>query len=231
MSKERQTHVVGNMSEWSGMLRDLFRQINDGSLTKDHIQKVLEHRNPFSTSHLYLEWQKFYRKYFQLNVDFSKTVIPDDPGGFSRVVFIPQGLTFFRLIKALRKQFDVSLYTGNLDKSITENVRTPNQNYAIRLHDQLEADEDLRSLSANQLEKRGLNCITLLEMLVFELKFWSETCGHLNWLASTLCAGSRGPNSIVPCVHRDHDNGGLRVNWCLPAGADVLLRARQVVSN
>lgn len=39
--------VVGSMSEWSGMLRDFFRQIADGSITKEHFGEFLAHRNPF----------------------------------------------------------------------------------------------------------------------------------------------------------------------------------------
>ncbi|MFH1048874.1 MAG: hypothetical protein V1732_04390 [Patescibacteria group bacterium] len=38
---------VDDMSVWSGMLKDLFRQIDDGSITKENIQAFLEHRNPF----------------------------------------------------------------------------------------------------------------------------------------------------------------------------------------
>lgn len=44
MSKRQ---VVGSMSDWSGVLKDFFRQISDGSLTLEHIIDVNEHRNPF----------------------------------------------------------------------------------------------------------------------------------------------------------------------------------------
>ncbi|MCL5733587.1 MAG: hypothetical protein M1334_02925 [Patescibacteria group bacterium] len=39
--------IVGSMSEWSGMLKDLFRQINDGSIGQEEIKRFLEHKNPF----------------------------------------------------------------------------------------------------------------------------------------------------------------------------------------
>ncbi len=42
--------IVGSMSEWSGVLKDIFRQIGDGSLTMGHLQALLEHRNPFDSS-------------------------------------------------------------------------------------------------------------------------------------------------------------------------------------
>ena len=39
--------VVGSMSDWSGMLKDLLRQINDGSITFENLCLFLEHKNPF----------------------------------------------------------------------------------------------------------------------------------------------------------------------------------------
>ena len=46
MAKKK--NVVGDMSALPGMCKDLFRQICDGSITLDHFQGFLEHRNPFS---------------------------------------------------------------------------------------------------------------------------------------------------------------------------------------
>ena len=44
MSKKQ---VVGSMSDWSGVLKDFFRQIGDGSLTLEQVTATVEHRNPF----------------------------------------------------------------------------------------------------------------------------------------------------------------------------------------
>ena len=40
--------VVGSMSEWSGLLKDFFRQIDDGSVTREMLKEFNEHRNPFA---------------------------------------------------------------------------------------------------------------------------------------------------------------------------------------
>jgi len=40
-------NIVGSMSDWSGVLKDLFRQVNDGSITLAQTQAFVEHRNPF----------------------------------------------------------------------------------------------------------------------------------------------------------------------------------------
>jgi len=39
--------VVGSMSEWSGLLKDFFRQIDDGSVTREMLKEFNEHRNSF----------------------------------------------------------------------------------------------------------------------------------------------------------------------------------------
>lgn len=40
--------VVGSMSDWSGLLKDFFRQIHDGSITLEMLKALVEHRNPFA---------------------------------------------------------------------------------------------------------------------------------------------------------------------------------------
>ncbi len=49
MAKEK---VVGSMSDWSGMLKDFLRQIDDGSITREILQAFLEHRNPFDIEYI-----------------------------------------------------------------------------------------------------------------------------------------------------------------------------------
>ena len=222
--------LVGDMSEWSDMLMDLLRQIGDGSKTRQMFQAFLENRNPFAITNIREEWQEFYRKYFRITVDFSDVIIPEDPGGFPRVIFIPEGLTFATVIKALREKFKVSLYTEDLDKDVTENIRIPDKSYAIRVHGRQEADEEWKDTSASQLKEQNVNCVTLMERLVDELKWFDETGEHMdidNW---TLCAGSRYSGGRVPGVGWRSGSRGLRVGWCALGRAGGDLRARQAVS-
>ena len=222
--------VVGMMSDWSGVIRDMFRQFADGSLTLENLKAFVEHRNPFAITNIREEWQEFYRKYFRITVDFSDVIIPEDPGGFPRVIFIPKGLTFAAVIEALRKKFKVSLYIKDLDKDVTENIRTPEKSYAIRVRGRQEADEEWKDTSANQLKEQNVNCVTLMERLVDELKWFDETSEHMdidNW---TLCAGSRYSDGGVPSVYWYSDYRELRVYWCLLGLASGYLRARQAVS-
>jgi hypothetical protein len=48
--------VVGSMSEWSGMFKDFFRQIADGSITREHFKDFLEHRL-FKTTASFQVWK------------------------------------------------------------------------------------------------------------------------------------------------------------------------------
>ena len=71
MSKNEK--VVGSMSDWSGMLKDLFRQIDDGSIELNHLRALLEHQDPFKrkdVSSQVMRWQGFYKRFFGIDVDY-----------------------------------------------------------------------------------------------------------------------------------------------------------------
>jgi len=225
------TQVIGDMSAWAGMMKDFWRQVSDGSITIIMFAAFLQHKNPFAISDIRVEWQEFYRKYFRMSVDFSDVQIPDNSGGFDRAIFIPKGLKINDVLKAIRKQFPTWSYEEDPDKDVIENIRQSDRNYAIRIRERVEADEEFKDTSANSLRERGVNVITLLERLVFELKYFSETSEHLDVSNVTLCAGSRGRVGGVPYVswRADH-RGELRIDWCPPDVTSVRIRARQAVS-
>ncbi|MFW0837796.1 MAG: hypothetical protein ACKKL5_02235 [Candidatus Komeilibacteria bacterium] len=221
--------AAGSMSDWSGLLKDMFRQIDDGTITRNQLHSfVVKHENPFAITDIRQEWQEFYRKYFRLTVDFTDVTIPESPDDFSRVVFIPQGLSYADIVKVLKKKFKVYLYTENLDKGIRNDVRTSNQAYAVCFRERVEADEEWKNTSADMLKEKGINSITLMERLILELKYYDETGEHLDISNVTLCAGSRHPVGVVPGVR--WDGGWLQVDWCPFGIADGSLRVRVAVS-
>jgi len=220
--------LVGDMSDWSGMLAEFFRQIKDGSKTKEQLQAFLENRNPFAITDIRQEWEEFYRKYFRMTVDFTEVAIPDNPSDFERVIFIPQGLTYAAIVKVLKKRFKTWFYTENLDKDIKDDVRTSDKAYAVRFRERVEADEEMKNLSANDLKVKSINSITLMERLILELKYYAETGKHLDISNVTLCAGSRDFDGHVPGV--DWSGGRLFVDWYHPGIAHDGLRARVAVS-
>jgi len=233
MSK-KEARVVGGMSEWSGVLKDVFRQIDDGSLAIGHFQAFLEHKNPFAVQAeskrevIIEEWKKLY---FTLGIscDFSEVVIPDDPGGFSRVIIMAKGVTPQWAYDKCSGLFRCWKWTDrNLDKVVTSDRTAKNGPYVIRVRDRVEADEELRNMSANDLKRQNIAGITLEERLVYKLKYFKETGKHLDINNWTLCAGSRCSVGRVPYVY--WGGAKLGVSWCGPGLAFGGLRSRQTVS-
>lgn len=144
---------------------------------------------------------------------------------FTRVVKMRKGITVQDLIAECKTLFPVYSYV-NLDGITSE--RTTAEDYEIRVRDRVEADEELKNLSANQLWDKGVQAITLEERLQLELDYFLETGQHLDIQNVTLCAGSRGAGGGVPGVF--WGGVGLRVSGWSPDGRDGSLRARAVIS-
>ena len=106
------------------------------------------------------------------------------------------------------------------------NDRTATQTYAVCLRDVVEADEYWKSTSAEIIWEKRVPTNSLLERLVFELKYFSETNAHLDRKNITLCPASRCSDGDVVGV--DWFDGRLYVYWCGPRRAYPFLRAREV---
>ncbi|NQU83790.1 MAG: hypothetical protein HQ536_03695 [Parcubacteria group bacterium] len=173
------------------------------------------------------DWQRFYGEQFNIEVDFSNLQVPAHKEDFDRIIVVAQGLTLNRVFEVCVENFPSWKYANNLDKEVIQNDRTSETSYAIRIRDRVEADEELKNLSANQLKEQNIAGITLLERLLYELKYWKETNKHLDIGNITLCAGSRDSGGNVLGV-RWH-GGELFVHWYYPSDAGSSLRSRAVV--
>lgn len=225
--------VVGSMSDWAGMLAEFFRQIKDGSFNQGQLEAFLEHRNPFGLLGepvVIKDWQNFYSDVFGIEADFSSLRIPEKQAGFDRLIIIAGGLKIQQVYDKCKELFPCWKYIdGNLDKAVSVNDRTPaNGTYAVWFRDWIEADEELKNLSANALKEKNIAGITLVERLLYELKYFKETGKHLDINNWTLCSGSRCPGGRVPGV--GWGVGRLSVGWCHPGSAGPSLRSRQAVS-
>jgi len=198
--------VVGSMSEWSGVLKDFFRKIDDGSITLSQLKSFNDHVNPFSPDNSLEAWQNLYRNLFRIEVDFSTLQIPTKKEGFDRLIVVAKGITPQIILKQCRKLFpcDISKVDGiNLEKVRSE--RTSKEMYAVWFCDETEPDQDLRGYSDNDLKSMPIQGITLEERLLFELKYFIETGRHLDLGSVTLCTGSHesdGKVAIVFCRDR-----------------------------
>lgn len=130
---------------------------------------------------------------------------------------IVKGLTCKKIIACLKKSgVNIKKYINNPDADINKNDRDPNRDdsYAIDLGRNVEADEENRNLSVDDLKERGVKGITLLERLFLELGYFTSTGKHLDVESVTLCAGSLHKSGDTPRVC--YRSGSLRifVCWC-----------------
>jgi len=226
MKRKTIGEVPGN---FLGMMADLCHKLQHGARTSEQLEMFLKGKNPFTAETIIIGWQRFYKKFFNMRVDFSGVKIPETQPDFKRLILNPKGFTPNQVFEICENNFSCWRYTEDLDGATKgRNDREPTEHYAIWVRDRQEADEELRNLSADMLKEKNIKGITLLERLIFELKFWDETGKHLDEKYITLCAGSRGSAGGVPRVR--WCDSGLEVYWCGPQDADSPLRARAVVS-
>ncbi|MEK7609125.1 MAG: hypothetical protein AAB476_01440 [Patescibacteria group bacterium] len=231
--------TVGSMSAWSGVLKDLFRQIDDGSHSLEAVKAFNEHRNPFGLSvatdisETLTSQQLFYRQFFGLDLDFSDLRIPTPKPGFTHLLIVAEGLTPNRVYDVCSQHFPCWRYTNDLDAALdwAKEERDPRKGaYAIWIRDMVEADENLKNISADSIKARGLTTETLTERLLQELVCWHETKKRLDVQNITLCSGSRGRGGRVPGVDWSRHDGRVDVSYYRSGDSSSDLRSRQVVS-
>lgn len=176
------------------------------------------------------EHQEFYGEIFGFEFDASNVYTPFDGGVFDRAIVIAQELTLNKIIQVYRNRFKVLCGYADLDAEIIHNDPRPEGTRIVRFRDRIEADEELKWFSADQLRKQGIDGNLLKERLVFGLwQHWS-TRTHLDVNSTTtLCSGSRFRKGFVPCVRWDH--GELKIQHCQSGYLNEDLRSREVVSS
>lgn len=222
--------VVGSMSKLLGMLKDLFRQIDDGSIKLEQVQAFLEHKNPFEEANPLSDWQNFYQKVFGIKTDFSNLKIPEKKQGFDRLIIVVQGMTPQRLFKKCAETFPCWRWTENKFDTIVQSERTSEKGaYAVWFRNRIEADKELKGLSANELKEGKITGITFEERLLYELKYFMETGKHLDKGTSTLCSGSWRSHEefTVPTIY--WGDNWLYIFWYNSNYHSIEMRSRQAI--
>ncbi|MCX6755407.1 MAG: hypothetical protein NT068_02610 [Candidatus Nomurabacteria bacterium] len=159
-----------------------------------------------------IEWATFYKKNFDWEVDFSHVIIPTMPTiGKWRLLFIPKGMRPQLAFEVCTKLFKTSKYCDNLDDAIGKNIRTTGEHYAVWVRDEVEPDSETLGKSTRQADPDMKVGITLLEGIIFEIKYFTETGKHLNIKGVTFCSGSRISGGNVPSV--SWSDGKFEVYW------------------
>lgn len=217
-----------------GIVEDFVTKLNNGAITPGQAKKFLRKEDPWTnsmdTKSQLNRWQEVYQNWFGIEIDLSSIKIPNPPIGFDRLIVVAKGLTMNQVVEVMRTKFKVSLYVEDLDGNVTKNDRINTDSYAIWVRDRVEADEENKNLSADDCTAKGIKGETLLERLLHELIYFTETGKHLDIKNWTLCSGSRHSDGGVPGV--DWSSGGavLRVCWRDPVLRHGSLRARAAVS-
>src|SRR3989344_1185638 len=199
-----ETKMVGDVpGNVLGMLEDLMLKLRKCVLTPDELELFLKKRNPFSlVSDLLLDWQNFWKR-MGAKADLWKVKIPRKQKGFDRLIVVPHGMTPQKIYDLCASKFRCWKYTGDsLDKAIIHEDRTAKDgSYAIWVRERIEADEELKNRSANDLAAMKISGITFTERAIYELKHHDETSQNLDIQNITLCSGSRYFDGDVPCVY------------------------------
>ena len=188
------------------------RVIEQGGEFKQRHAALLQEFGITADARIVADWQKFYNEHFGLTVDFSNVGIPQRPRGNWRLLFIAQGMTMNTAFDRCKKLFAAWQYTDDLDAKITQNVRTSKESYAVWVLDEVEPDKAYRGKSTRQADPDMKIGITLLERIILELKYFSETGNHLDIKGVTLCSGSRYSGGGVPSA--DWSGDKFWVRWC-----------------
>lgn len=176
-------------------------------------------------------WEKIYQKWFNLKKDFSAIKVPEnyDPEKHFAVI-VSQELTMREIVAVMRKRFNVWLFSNDLDGLVQDDRTAKDGSYIILFNKNIEADEEFKNLSANQLKETSHKGITLMERLLLEVLYFDKTKEHLDINNWTLCSSSRYSDGGIPYVRWGSSNSGLNVHWSCSDYVSGYLRSRVVVS-
>lgn len=205
----------------------------DKDLAKELIEFIKARLQPESVDAIYLApWKKIYHEWFSMEINVSGLKVPDnyDPQKHF-LVLVAKGIIMKAVVSAMRERFKVYLYTEDLDSDVTKNDRNSQDgNYFILFNRNIEADEEFKNVSADDFAKKEHRGITLLERLLLEILYFSETKKHLDTDNWTLCSGSRNSDGGVPNVFWYSDDDGLSVHLYDSGSYFDGLRSRSVAS-
>lgn len=181
------------------------------------------------------DWQEFCRLH-GMKMNNPSFKLPLVTPGFNWGVWVPKGMTPQRAYGIAASMFPCWKWCGerSLDEVIDFSRETRSASawqYVVWCRDRVEADEELKNISALQIAERQINTLGLTETLLLHGWFyWKSGDKHLDVKNISLCPASRYSGGDVPGVYWDGYSGKLHVDRYNPGGADGILRFRQAVS-
>jgi signal peptidase I len=178
-------------------------------------------------------WTFVYDNWFDEVVDFSDVIIPRiyNPKEHFGVI-VSANTSIIKVIKTVEKRLNMHVYLGACQDKVIKNHNRPlNKNYVVIFENNIASDRWYMDLSANDLEKRGVVGITLLERLLLEILYYQKTFNHLEGETSTLCAGSRNADNNTFNVFWNSDLGKVHVDVVRPSQYWHTMRTRAVIAS
>jgi len=179
------------------------------------------------------DWAKFLQDVFNVGLpNRKKIILPSTRTGFGWGVLTPKDMMIERAIASYSDVCPIWRWTNDdLDK-IVKSVRSAEKGARVAwFRDRVEADEEHKKKSANDIKLARFNGATLLERLLLGRWFsWKTGSQHLDVVNATLCTGSRDSDGDVPFVHFGRFGGEVYVDRYFPDGASGVLRSREAVS-
>ncbi|MBN1158797.1 MAG: hypothetical protein JXA61_05405 [Bacteroidales bacterium] len=154
--------------------------------------------DPPSDAQVMQEWKAFYKTHFNLDISMSEVDIPPFREEYVRIIIVAEGITCEDIILEMKQEFEVLLVNKYLPNYFDRQVKSRRNNdrtYAIRVKNNEVAGENqattgVETTSPGTFEIPDINNITLLERLIYELKYYDETRNHLDIETFTVCSGS-----------------------------------------
>jgi hypothetical protein len=152
----------------------------------------MNNKEIFAREKFFDEWVEFYQKLFGLKLDpteiFKRKLVYGDS---KKIIIMANKLNLNKTAEVWDHNFSCCRPGGDLDKLVTINDRDPkNGTYPILVNYEAEPDKVYKNMSAEMLWDKKVFGITLLERMVFGLKYHLETGHHLDIDYWTLCSGS-----------------------------------------
>lgn len=168
------------------------------------------------------EWSLFWQNRTVFN-DFADISIPPHEPGFDRLLIIPKGSTPEGLFLLCQRSF-ACVRQPQDDLNFTSDRDASEAGYAVWVRDQREPDLQHRKRSADKIREMCIVPITYEERLVLELKFFSERRCHLDISGTTLCAGSRNQENVIPLVGVEGGKFAVRLDYSRQRRGDKGIR-------
>lgn len=201
--------VVGSMSEWSGVLKDFFRKLDDGSFTLPELLAFNERQNPFPEKPVVanIALAKTY-ELCGMKPEFEAAAPLFDLTEVSDVwkLLEVKSLNFAKLAKGYKATgIKLETFGVNLDKAIDPKKERRDADrdgtYLALYPRDVEAPEENGNQSPNERKEAKCRDMGLKARLLLGLAYFVATDQHLDFNQVTYCMGSRDRRGGVPCAH------------------------------